>query len=68
MKISDRQIVDSVMRLTLSTSCYIEKLLEEEIEMLCREGYVNVARLSNLDRARRQAADIANGMRFLITI
>ena len=50
---TDRQLVDGLLAAILSTSRFIELILEEEIERVCLQPVVNVAQLKALDKARR---------------
>jgi hypothetical protein len=52
MYYTDRHLIDAII--ALIGSCYHlnEKLLDEEIELMCVEQVVNIAQLAALGRAR----------------
>ena len=50
---TDHQLVDALLAAIKSTSCFIELIMEEEIEAMSRGQAVNIARLKALDTFRR---------------
>lgn len=53
MVLTDRQLVDGLLATILSTSEFIEIILEEEIERVCLQPVVNVAQLKALADMKR---------------
>lgn len=51
---TDRQLVDALLATILSTSEFIEMILEEEIERVCLQPVVNVVQLKALGDMKRE--------------
>ncbi len=68
MKISDREITDSVIKMINSATHLIVKLLDEEIEIVCMHDDINVAQLTRLGKARDRFNDTGLATEFLMKL